>query len=178
MIDLFHWFFSTLFFLKKICLFFQYQVYGFFSVLCQWYRRRCLFVASWTRKQFHQANYGMFQTLPANIDMCTHIYLILVLPQIRYSYFMTGYQISHVYKYWCLSMLFSNKKQLWVWFVKAWIVFSDWSLIESAMSQQDHQWLQLHWIVQPHRYSGTLLREQECLSVGHAATPKECLCAL
>lgn len=69
-------------------------------------------MASWTRKQFHQANYGMFQTLPANIDMCTHIYLILVLPQIGYSYFMTGYQISHVYKY---------------------------SLTESAMSQQDHQ---------------------------------------
>lgn len=167
-------------FLKENLFIFSIPSVWFFSVLCQWYRRRCLFVASWTRKQFHQANYGMFQTLPANIDMCTHIYLILVLPQIIFSnsYFMTGYQISHVYKYWCLSMLFSNKKQLWVWFVKAWIVFSDWSLTESAMSQQDHQWLQLHWIVQPHRYSGTLLREQECLSVGHATTPKECLCAL
>lgn len=57
----------------------------FFSVLCQWYRRRCLSVASWTRKQFHQTNYGMFLTL----DICMHTCLIPVLPQIWYSYFKT-----------------------------------------------------------------------------------------
>lgn len=148
----------------------------FFPVLCQWYRRRCLSVASWTRKQFHQTNYGMFLTL----DICMHTCLIPVLPQIWYSYFKTIQSIKslmyiNIDVYQCFFPIRNNFE---CGLSKHELYFTVLSLTESAMPQQDDKWLQLHRILQPHRYSGTLLREQKCLSVGHAATPKECLCAL
>lgn len=162
---------------RKFVLFSNILCKGFFfPVLCQWYRRRCLSVASWTRKQFHQTNYGMFLKL----DICMHTCLIPVLPQIWYSYFKTIQSIKslmyiNIDVYQCFFPIRNNFE---CGLSKHELYFTVLSLTESAMSQQDDQWLQLHRILQPHRYSGTLLREQKCLSVGHAATPKECLCAL